>query len=191
LRASSLCLQCCGFAVTCLQTTLLLVQGQHETTLKLIRKRRYTLTHHPVCALSLVRGDSTSLRQHRSPLLKSIVSTVCLAVVCSRLLLVLVLCAILVVVALNLDLGILLLLVQLLLLALLHCLMLLLLILVLHLLRGVWWKLESLWRLGFRILLARQSKSATLEASCSTRTKLLLNELLRTNCTSTLGTIDL
>ena len=105
--------------------------------------------------------------------------------------LVLGLCPILVVVALDLDLGILLLLVQLLLLALLHCLMLLLLVLILHLLRVVWWKLKSLWRLRFRVLLARQGKTSTLEASCGARTELLLNELLRTNCTSTLSTIDL
>ena len=77
------------------------------------------------------------------------------------------------------------------LLTLLHRLMLLLLILVLHLLRVVWWKLESLWRLGFRILLARQGESTTLKASCGARAKLLLNELLRTNGTSTLGTVDL
>ena len=98
---------------------------------------------------------------------------------------------ILVVVALDLDLGILLLLVQLLLLALLHCLMLLLLVLILHLLRVVWWKLKSLWRLGFCVLLARQGKSTALEASCGARTKLLLDELLRTNRTSTLSTVDL
>jgi hypothetical protein len=67
----------------------------------------------------------------------------------------------------------------------------LLLVLVLHLLGVVWWKLKTLWRLGFRILLARQGESTSLEASCSARAKLLLNELLRTNCTSTLGTIDL
>jgi len=106
-------------------------------------------------------------------------------------LLVLILCAVLVVVALDLDLGVLLLVVQLLLLTLLHRLMLLLLILVLHLLRVVWWKLKALWRLGFRVLLARQGKSTTLEASCGARTKLLLNELLRTNRTSTLSTVDL